>query len=232
MEEDQADEDLDILREMEAEEEAGNTQSVITKAPKSHVMDSQVTEFNSMHELELPLGADGENGGGSGEDDEENRKEGLGRDGKPLKIWKKRGQKRTTRKVNIRPNTAKWKPEPEWKANRDTDDEANEAESTIRETQIPDSTIADSDNKPEADDASFLDEESDLDEVKGKKQQKKKETKTVTATAKSKAGGLGTKQMNTKPRNGAPRANANYRALKINRNNSTGKMGRFGGRRR
>ena len=219
MEEDQADEDLDMLREMEAEEEAGTTITTATKKQKTLVLDSQVVAPNPTTETELPLGADGDNGESSEEDDE-GAKEGLGRDGKPLKVWKKKGQKRTTRKVNIKPNTAKWKPEPEWKAGKDAEDEEADLESQVPETQLrPQGTANDAEN---GDEVSCLGEESD----DGGEKRKKK----ISIAAKDKMASRGKEAK--KPKKVAATAHANFRALKIKNKNSKAKKGRFGGRRR
>jgi hypothetical protein len=99
MEEDRLDEELDLLREMEAEESGGLS---LPKKPVILVEDSQILEAS-----DLPLGADGE-GPGSDEDELAQEAETTRRP------WKKKGQKRTTRKANIAPSTAKRKPEPEW----------------------------------------------------------------------------------------------------------------------
>jgi DNA replication regulator SLD2 len=69
------------------EEALRETEGKPTKQPTTLVEDSQ-----------MPLGADGEIFEDDSEDDDavtQNR----GRDGEPLKIWKKKGQKRTTRRV-------------------------------------------------------------------------------------------------------------------------------------
>ena len=93
MEDEKLDEEMDLLREMET----GENMSERGRKQKDHgtmlVGDSQ---------LELPLGADGE-GAASAEEG-----------GKPAKVWKKKGQKRTTRKSTMRPSNAKWKPEAAW----------------------------------------------------------------------------------------------------------------------
>lgn len=107
MQDDALDEDLDMLRDME------NTSTFESFASKMHSQTeragaSVLTGDSQMPEL--PLGPDrrvdseAESIGG----------EGKTRDGRVLKIWKKKGQKRTTRRVNMKPNQAKWKPEPKW----------------------------------------------------------------------------------------------------------------------
>ena len=102
MEDEKADEDLALLRELEDDQHlVPKSGSDPPQRPKLLVRDSQVAE--------LPLGPDK----GSSSDEEED----TVRDGeeKPGRRWKKKGQKRTTRKVNIKPSTVKWKPEPSWR---------------------------------------------------------------------------------------------------------------------
>jgi len=119
MEEERLDEDLDMLREMED----GDGPTNKGQQQRLLVNDSQAAD--------LPLGPDG---GLESEDDQEYTDEGKGRDGKPLKVWKKKGQKRTTKKVVMKPNTGKWKPEPAWKGENESEDE--EAGPTVQDTQI------------------------------------------------------------------------------------------------
>ena len=119
MEDEDLDQEWDVLREMESK----NTSRKSLEQPKVLKSRSQ--------QPDMPLGPDG--GLESDEDGVEYADEGKGRDGKPLKVWKKKGQKRTTRRVLIKPNTAKWKPEPAWKADQaDRDDEDD-----VAETQTP-----------------------------------------------------------------------------------------------
>jgi DNA replication regulator SLD2 len=95
MEEDAADEDLEALREMESEATGASKPRPLLE-PAVLAEDSQVR---------LPLG------GFDAEDKYDTEPEdndlGIGPDGQPLKVYKKRGQKRTTRRVIIRPNAAK-----------------------------------------------------------------------------------------------------------------------------
>ena len=121
MEDEGLDEELDMLREMESESAFRNQMD----QPKFLVNDSQRPD--------MPLGPDG--GLESDEDGVKNADDGKGRDGKPLKVWKKKGQKRMTRRVLMKPNTARWKPEPAWKvsqANGKGKDDVAE-----RQTQTP-----------------------------------------------------------------------------------------------
>ncbi len=87
MEDEKLDEDMEIMREMEM----GGVDTS-TNVPKVLVGDSQA--------IVVP----GEAGFASDSEDEGEKQEGLGRDGKPLKVWKKKGQKRTTRRVISKPS--------------------------------------------------------------------------------------------------------------------------------
>lgn len=111
MEDETLDEELDMLREMESDNVPRNH----LHQPKTLVTDSQRPE--------MPLGPDGDLE--SDEDGVEHADDGIGRDGKPLKVWKKKGQKRTTRRVLMKPNTAKWRPEPAWKVGQANGEEAD-----------------------------------------------------------------------------------------------------------
>lgn len=85
-EDDKLDEEADIMRELEMEEE-GIPIPKKSKVPEILVEDSQAP---------MPLGPDR---GLESEDDEEEEPE-LGPDGKPRRVWKKKGLKRQTRRTN------------------------------------------------------------------------------------------------------------------------------------
>ncbi|KAI6780742.1 DNA replication regulator SLD2 [Emericellopsis cladophorae] len=112
VEEDKADEDLEALRDMEAED-SGQPRPVAKPEPAPEnilVGDSQAHN--------LPLG---------GFDDvdvsESDGHEGKDRQGQPMRIFKKKGQKRTTRKVNIKPTWNKRPTAPVTTVGVDEDDE-------------------------------------------------------------------------------------------------------------
>jgi DNA replication regulator SLD2 len=98
MEEEAADDDLDALREME-----GGPPPIGKPAHKPInkgtvlVEDSQVTGLLGGFDDEAMYDSE----------PEELRNPTLGRDGQPLKIWKKKGQKRTTRRTNMKPVRSK-----------------------------------------------------------------------------------------------------------------------------
>ena len=113
MEEEAADEDLDALHEME-NEAAGISSKPPPKAPEPP-KDVVVEDSQSR----LPLG---------GFDDEamfdSEPEEAKGQDGQPLKVYKKKGQKRTTRRVKMKPVRSK----PSFQAPTPNGDEDSEDE--------------------------------------------------------------------------------------------------------
>ena len=113
MEDEGLDEELDLLREMEG-----------GGAPRNQLDQPKILAHDNQRP-EMPLGPAG--GLDSDEDDVDYIDDRNGKDGKPLKVWKKKGQKRTTRRVLMKPSTAKWKPEPAWNG----DDEDGVAERQV-----------------------------------------------------------------------------------------------------
>jgi DNA replication regulator SLD2 len=128
MEEDAADDDLDALREMENEVAGG-----VKAGPKKVLALPPVLEKEEA-QSGLPLG---------GFDDEamydsEPEEPELGRDGQPLKVYKKKGQKRTTRRVNMKPQPMRAKatrPEAAGPGD-DSDNDAPTVDETVPETQM------------------------------------------------------------------------------------------------
>lgn len=105
LEDEKLDEEMELMRAME-QDEVGDDEILEpnVREPEVTIEDSEVAD--------MPLGPDGF--GNSDYGSEDIQSERKGRDGKPLKAWKKKGQKRTTRKSNMKPTTGKWKPEPKW----------------------------------------------------------------------------------------------------------------------
>jgi hypothetical protein len=100
-EDDKLDEEADIMREMEMEE-AGIFVAKKPKVPEVLVEDSQAP---------MPLGPDR---GLETDEDEESEPE-LGADGRPRRVWKKKGLKRQTKRVN-----SKSEPTTEFDCTNDT----------------------------------------------------------------------------------------------------------------
>ncbi|TLD29157.1 hypothetical protein PspLS_03382 [Pyricularia sp. CBS 133598] len=118
MEEEKHDDDMDALREMEAEElgfapvrKAKPTVTVMETGGKDGgvaeedvprevlVGDSQVMPTNLLGGFDDEAIYDSP--------DEDGRRAGLDRNGQPLRVFKKKGQKRTTRRANMRPVRSK-----------------------------------------------------------------------------------------------------------------------------
>ena len=204
MEEEKMDEELEMLRELE-EEELGTsiikdkTGASVPRKPRIQVEDSQ-------HQPEMPLGPDGE--GWESSEEEEPR----GRDGKPLKVWKKKGQKRSTRRVVMKPTVGKWKPEKEWVVPED------EQKGLVQDTQI-DGTHA-SGNGDGGDAGTLDDDRGNCDGSQAKGVASKDARMVDDEVTKTKA-----------PKKISATAHANFRALKIKNKQSKGKKGgRFGRR--
>ena len=204
MEDDQLDEDLDILRERE------NDTALSSK------IDQTQTLVKDSQRYDMPLGPDG--GFESDENDGKYEDEGKGRDGNPLKVWKKKGQKRTTRRILLKPNTEKWKPETAWKGGCDGDAE----EVCVAETQI-----ANAEGKRECQSGMFnSDKTSEEQAIRGveKLSNGEKEAKDIC----EKKGSIA----KTVKKKISATAHANFRALKIKNKQSKAKgRRRFGGRR-
>ena len=226
LEDERLDEELDLLREMEG----GSTfesfaskmsnQAKAGQVPKILVENSQVPD--------MPLGPDG-----AVESEEEiGAEDGKTRDGRPLKVWKKKGQKRTTRAVKMRPSKAKWKAEPEWKGGAEPEEDKNPEKESITETQVTNAvdcvveageaakTLSSDDDEyaadPEADeDTATKDVETRTSELIGRKNGEKQ------VKADGRTEGLVQK---VKKKISAT-AHANFRALKIRNKNSKAKGG-------
>ncbi len=208
MEDEKLDEDLEMLREMEG---AGSSAPVKAMSlPKVLVKDSQA--------IEMPLGPDG----GESEDDQRAwEDEGKGRNGKPLKVWKKKGQKRTTRQVKMKPSVAKWRPEPKWEGGGEEDDGE---ETNADATQVPNAQKR-SERLGECNSDSDESDGEDATDGKPAKRRRKPSDGVAGRTTVPPAAAKEKKKISAS-------SHANFRALKIRNKTSKGKKGgRFGGRR-
>ncbi|KAF1945795.1 hypothetical protein EJ02DRAFT_368660 [Clathrospora elynae] len=201
-EDDRLDEEADIMRELEMEEE-GIPVPKRTKVPEILVEDSQMA---------MPLGPD--RGLESEESDEEPE---LGRDGKPRRVWKKKGLKRQTRRTNMRPNVARPKPAPILQ----TQDEPEEEPAEVPETQVPTKAAA-SDYGSDNDESDYA---SDASHTPNKRKAPTK--KAEQAQEKPSKGGV----VKTVVRKIKATANANYRRLNIKGKSATGGKGKLQGNR-
>lgn len=206
MEDERLDEELDMLREMESK-----------GAPKDD-FDQPKILVNDSQRPDMPLGPDG--GLDVDEDGVEYADEGKGRDGKPLKVWKKKGQKRTTRRVLMKPNSAKWKPEPAWSVGQVNGDE----EDGVVETQAA-SADRSTDWKEHCCNS---DEYEDIEGSQGATEAGNGGMDVLNKNL-QKTEALASKKVKKKI---SATAHANFRALKIRNKQSKGKKGgRFGRKR-
>ncbi|CAA9957197.1 Drc1-Sld2 domain containing protein [Pyrenophora teres f. maculata] len=209
-ENDKLDEEADIMREMEMEEQGISRPRKKAKTPQLLVEDSQAP---------MPLGPDR---GFESEDNSEEEPE-LGADGKPRKAWKKKGLKRQTRRVIMRPNITKPRPAPAPK----DQDKSEEEGSGVPETQLPVDAAEEfgSDFDDESDYASDASHTPKPRKVTAKKPQQRAD-KPADQPAKE---GL----LKTAARKIKATANANYRRLNIKGKAATGGKsgkGKFGRR--
>ena len=148
IEEDAADDDLEALHEMEEMENEMREGSKPAPKPIAKQAPKALPNFDESilvkdSQQELLGGFDDEAMFDSEPEDMKNPT--LGRDGQPLKVYKKKGQKRTTRRVNMKPNRHKPQPNPTARLRVDSDDELGQDDDIIQETQIAEA--------PEFDDA-------------------------------------------------------------------------------
>lgn len=214
MEDEKLDEELDLLREMEGGDDTKGQSGETRKPFTIAIEDSQI--------VDMPLGPDGARA--SDDDSESLQDEGKGRDGELLKVWKKKGQKRTTRKTNIKPSTARWKPEPEWKATEEDDEVVLDEPALVPETQIAGNAENLPERSEESDGIAYLEENSrrEVEEPKAVKAKLKVRGRPL----KSQGDAASTKKVSAT-------AHANFRALKIKNKQSKAKRGaRFGRGRR
>ncbi|EMD66571.1 hypothetical protein COCSADRAFT_197987 [Bipolaris sorokiniana ND90Pr] len=197
-EDDKLDEEADIMRELEMEEE-GIVAPKKPRIPQLLVQDSQAP---------MPLGPDR---GAESEEDSGEEPE-LGPDGKPRRAWKKKGMKRQTRRVIMRPNIVKPKPTPAPETHDDMEEQSH-----VPETQVP-ADIEDEFGSDVDDGSDYASDVSHTPKVRKvtknpqeANEKPKKENIIKTAARKIKA-----------------TANANYRRLNIKGKTGAGGKGRFG----
>ncbi|KAF2664445.1 hypothetical protein BT63DRAFT_429216 [Microthyrium microscopicum] len=230
-EEDKADQELDILRELEEEAENPGQKP----KPKKTVMFEDITPVKETQEEEGGLDQDGFIPSAFADqlkqiDDEEAA--AAEKSGVQRRVYKKKGLKRQTKRVNMRPVRTRAAKPAEVEPVVDSDGSGDESDEVIPETQLDDELL----------DASFLAEAGDDDadfepsngspkptpstiqpspspKVAGKKQKNAEKESEKTATKKA------APKKKTADRN-------NYRKLKIKSKNAKpkGRGGRFGRR--
>lgn len=219
-EDDKLDEEADIMREMEMEEAGISMPPKKPRVPQILVEDSQAA---------MPLGPDR---GLEDEEDEDEEPE-LGPDGKPRRVWKKKGLKRQTRRViskstylvlisptniiPVRPNFIKSKPESALQIHDDSEDDQDKVAETQGNSHATEGIDSEDDNSDYASDVSHT-----------PKQRKVQKKKTEEAKDQPKEGGVKTAARKIKAT-----AHANFRRLKIKSSTGAkgGAKGKFGRRR-
>ncbi len=162
LEEEKLDDDLEALHEMENEASAPNpAKTAKPTKPNDDVLqpDTQAPQLLGGFDDEALYDGPTE--------------DALGRDGRPLKIYKKKGQKRTTRLVNMKPTQTKRPQQSE-----EDNPEGDEAD-TVPETQI-NATKHDDDEPLDLDSGSDFDESGEGDRAQPQKKQPKKDSKKKT----------------------------------------------------
>ncbi|KAK5661755.1 hypothetical protein OQA88_9856 [Cercophora sp. LCS_1] len=220
MEEEAADDELDALREMEMEAE-GIVGKPVAKPPAAaaaekkpggvEVGDSQVVS-EPKYKPEKPVllgGFDDENIYDSSEEEQLDR-------GQPLRVYKKKGQKRTTRRSNLKPTRMK---RPAMVAG-EQDGSGEDDDDVVPETQFDTTKVAENDDNELRDElqsgSDFDGQSSEEEEEVAKKKMKK--TKTVEKPEAKKKEGVVTKAV----RKVKATAHANFKRLKLKNTGSKG----------
>ncbi|KAM7220667.1 putative dna replication regulator sld2 protein [Rhypophila decipiens] len=218
LEEEALDDGLEVMREMEMEAEARES---LAPGSKPIANEKIVPHEEEQQRPERPLllgGFDDEVLYDSEEEQQLDR-------GQPLRVFKKKGQKRTTRKVKMKPSIVKRQP---TAANGDDDDgKDDDDEVLVPETQF-DSTKS---GHQEEGDALLLDEDASGSEAKLKKtpkqqetmKDKKKKSKVVEEEEEDKKNGGGIVKKTI--RKVKATAFANFKRLKLKNNGAKGGPG-------
>ena len=219
-EEQRMDDEWDIMRELEEEDEPSNPGK--GKATDILVEDSQG--------VEMPLGPD--QGAELSEDEADVDPGSLDANGNPRKVWKKKGLKRQTKRVKMRPVLHKPKKVTTEELSRDAEVESEVVEETHdlssksmpREEEAIDTAPEDLEDGGNESDYEDGVKQPDM-KPKSKKQKKQKDVKSKTQD------GAGDKK-DRKPTKVNALAHTNFRKLKIKNKNSkaNGRGGRFGRR--
>lgn len=207
LEEEALDDDLEALHEMEDDADPSSNTTKTAEPTNPTKPKEDILEPDSQAQQLL-----------GGFDDEglydSPTEEGLGRDGQPLRVYKKKGQKRTTRRVNMRPTRSKRPQQPTEEQSED------DAEDVVLETQV-DATKANDEplldmGSDSGSDFDLLEEEDDEPKEKEKKKSsaaKKKQPEKKEGTIKKAA-----RKVNEL-------AHANFKRLKLRNNGAKGSAG-------
>ena len=217
LEDSRLDDELALLRDMENDTETSTNTKI--KPQRTVVEDSQI--------IEMPLGRDGHEDSETEQDKVANAEE-IHHKGNPQKVWKKKGQKRTTRKVTMKPSSARWKPEPEWSVGHRDDEDRKIA--AVAEIEL-------CENSPSVSKAECTQDKGVNDERQSRENQEFNQrpgSKTRERTSEPMLG-----QAKMRKTQGGERgrkinstAHTNFRALRIKNKHSKGKRGSKFGRRR
>ncbi|KAF2640237.1 hypothetical protein P280DRAFT_452821 [Massarina eburnea CBS 473.64] len=213
-EEERFDEDADIMRELEMDE----MEAMGVSTAKKQTFQERLSVAVEDSQPAMPLGVDRH----PESDEEGDAEEVPGPDGKPMKIWKKRGLKRQTRRVNMKPHFPKPEPLP-------TQIYEDEPDSAVPETQINTGS-----NVGEVDFSSDDDSEYASDASHSQKKAKAQNKKAASSPSQM---GKENKDVLKQTKDGAVKkaarkikatAHANYQKLKIKSKGGNGGKGRFG----
>lgn len=169
-------------------------------------------------------------------DSEEGEQEGVDRDGKPLRVFKKKGQKRTTRRANMRPVMTRRPPSAGPPREPDQEEEGETVPETQLGTSVPARSSADEDADPlsgsEFGGSDYDDDEDELarDEPRATKRAANASTKKKAAPAakQKKAGDDGDKpegKIRKTARKVNELAHANFKRLKLRNSGAKGGQG-------
>ncbi|KAI1136375.1 DNA replication/checkpoint protein [Hypoxylon sp. FL0543] len=206
LEEEALDDDEEAMREMENDAEPSNTK-------KSAKPDETILEPDSQAQ-QLLGGFDDEGLYDSAPEDD------LGRNGQPLRVYKKKGQKRTTRRANMKPTRSK---RPQQSAEEHAGSEAEAEEEVVLETQIETTRQDVEDLELEDFQPDPLSEEDEEPEKKSRGGKAKSTGRAIKSAAKKVNGAA--KKVNEL-------AHANFKRLKLKNNGAKGPQARGRFRRR
>lgn len=245
--EERLDDDLEALREMESEtapsgpakkpsappHSEGQPPSALPRpaaADDSHT-ETILAEDSQKQNLGLLGGFDDE----GMYDSEDGEQEGVDRDGKPLRVFKKKGQKRTTRRTNMRPVMTRRPTSAGPPREPDYEEEGETVPETQLGTSVPARPGADDDDADplsgsEFDGSDYDDEEDELarDEPRATKKAASSKKQTAPTAKQKKADGDGGKpegKVKRTARKVNELAHANFKRLKLRNSGAKGGQG-------
>lgn len=244
--EEHLDDDLEALREMENETAPSGPAKKPSSAPPSKEQQSSApprpTAGDDSH-TDTILAEDSQKqnlgllGGFDDEgmyDSEDGDQEGVDRDGKPLRVFKKKGQKRTTRKVNMRPVMTRRPPSAGPTREPDQEEEGETVPETQLGTSAPGRTGAVEDADPlsgsEFGGSDYDDDEDELarDEPRASKKAASSKKQATPTAKQKKADGDGDKpegKVRKTARKVNELAHANFKRLKLRNSGAKGGQG-------